>query len=244
MNPLKEFNSDFFRLSPNPTETKIRGFKNKEKGWHLGEGEPPTTFTIDIAVWFLGELLAREFSETDAFPGVWGEIEVCGYHEASDLGFIIERDGSVSALFERGEEEIESKEKTTVQEALRLLKSWSKIIFGLSDGSTASIGSPKKEDSDDLPSIIPATNVVFPYFLLNVQFSNQAAFAITSKSSTEESQISPIFSGRFLKTAGLGILPPNLNSMRSFETPVTTIYSELAIKRRETYLRNQNSLIS
>lgn len=88
------------------TLDKIRTFANLPLGWHYGRGNPPPATVIKDALRQLLNLLMLGYVETDAFPGVDGEIMVTAYRGGHCIQTTVETDGSfaVAHLF-NGEED-------------------------------------------------------------------------------------------------------------------------------------------
>src|SRR5580704_1477234 len=61
------------------TKDKIRSFRNLPQGWNYGRGGPAAEQTVQIAQDYLWMFMTLGFVETDAFPGVDGEIMVTAY---------------------------------------------------------------------------------------------------------------------------------------------------------------------
>ena len=122
------------------TEEKIRDFLTFPKGWHAGEGHGPNQETVDKALTVLSEMRKAGFCKTDAFPGVWGEIEVDAYLGVHCLDFIVEVNGTITSAYEVGKEDVEYEERIPFENAIKLLNEWAKRIFSSSESSRAAIG--------------------------------------------------------------------------------------------------------
>ncbi|MBC8180359.1 hypothetical protein H8E88_04465 [candidate division KSB1 bacterium] len=129
----------FYRKKPShPTIKKILGFGKREHGWHFGEGVPPSKDIIGKALLIVKKAIKADL-DTDAFPGVNGEIMVTIYHKNDYLEFTVEVDGKVTLVHERGEEEISYKEGLEISNALREMKNIGKYLWNISEAFTKTI---------------------------------------------------------------------------------------------------------
>ena len=99
------------------TERKIRGFRELERGWHYGEGVPIEQSTLDNAIVLHQEAVRLGFLETDAFPGLNGEVMFTIYLDDHYLEFILEPNGNVTFYREKSDEEISYQEGLSFQNA-------------------------------------------------------------------------------------------------------------------------------
>ncbi len=143
------------------TERKIRRFGEFEKGWHYGEGVSFEQSVLDNAIAMNQEAIRLGFYETDAFPGLSGEVMVTVYSSDHDLDFIFERDDSVTFCHEEGDKEICHEQGLSFQDAKVRIAEFRKNTwrqFGSSvDGITAASGA----DSRVLPSVTAQTTREF-----------------------------------------------------------------------------------
>lgn len=100
-----------------PTQKKIWSFKSLTKGWHYGEGVPFTKDLLERAIALNQDALNFGFFETDAFPGISGEIMLVIYHENQDLEFTIETNGQITFVHEIDGEEILYEESLSFEDA-------------------------------------------------------------------------------------------------------------------------------
>jgi len=82
------------------TPVKILSFGDLEVGWHYGEGGPIDSQTITAALEIYWQFFLAEFDDTDAFPGVDGEIMVTAYRGNHYVEVIVENDGTMSLSYE------------------------------------------------------------------------------------------------------------------------------------------------
>jgi hypothetical protein len=147
-------NNMLIRTSDNQDEPetlkKIDNFLYLEKGWHYGKGVSPSKETIAIAKKIAEQALSYIF-DTDAFPGIEGEIMVTVYHKEHYLEFTIESDGEITFVHEVNDEELVYKEGLKLQEAKIKLDDFCEKIWNISELSTESIMIPKRSDSKVWP---------------------------------------------------------------------------------------------
>jgi hypothetical protein len=103
----------FFRhmtrsFKSNETTRKIRSFANLKDGWHFGEGSLISEEAIFDALFLHVQILMAGFTETDAFPGLSGEIQVTAYWNENYFEFTREPDGRWTFIHENSDEEKES----------------------------------------------------------------------------------------------------------------------------------------
>src|SRR5688572_19040410 len=114
--------NDSNTISPDVTEKKIQSFKKLENGWHYGEGGPLEQAVIDNAILLNKEAIRLGFYETDAFPGVNGEIMFTIYFGNQYLEFIIEPVGNVTFSYEEEDEEVDYQEGLSFSDARMKIK--------------------------------------------------------------------------------------------------------------------------
>ena len=104
------------------TEQKIRAFASLPVGWQHGEGHPPSDSTIEHAI--ILNIYASDlgFKETNAFPGIEGEVQLLIYHERTTLEITLEIDDSVTFIHEQDDKEIESIENLTFCDTMKKLQ--------------------------------------------------------------------------------------------------------------------------
>jgi hypothetical protein len=87
-----------------PTGRKIESFRNLSHGWNFGEGVAFGQQVIEAALRLLAHLESYGYTETDAFPGLEGEILVKGYGRTDRVELIAESDGSFTFAVPGGSE--------------------------------------------------------------------------------------------------------------------------------------------
>ncbi len=194
------------------TAEKIMGFRQVQPGWHYGSGTQPSQETIDKALQLNAEASRAGFTETNAFLGIDGEIQVTAYHGPIYLELTVEPDGEVTFAFEQGDEEMAYEENLSLQEARERIGKFRGITwvsFGLSIRATTI---PKKDASKVLLFDHPAMVAEYPS-LTKSAFYKQAQVSVDiSKHITGTSPGRSLSSGTYL---------PNvfLNSAGSYSKP-------------------------
>lgn len=110
---------------PAATKTlrKIDSFRSLPEGWHYGEGGPIDPDTADRATDIYWCLLLNNFSQTDAFPGANGEIQIVAYSDDHFISIMIEPTGEYSLVHEIGNhdarEPIETSDVNSIKAVLQ-----------------------------------------------------------------------------------------------------------------------------
>lgn len=86
------------------TRKKLQGFGSLNDGWGFGEGVAFQPQVLNKASQLVRSANALGFEETDAFPGLNGEIMVTLYSGQHYWEFTIEADESVTFVYEVGNE--------------------------------------------------------------------------------------------------------------------------------------------
>lgn len=81
-------------LFEDETSKKISNFLTFKRGWSFGDGEPFSKVRIEESLKFHSTLIQTGWLQTDAFPGVNGEIRVTAYAHDTYLEFTLEADGT------------------------------------------------------------------------------------------------------------------------------------------------------
>ena len=76
------------------TQEKIRSFSELPTGWHYGHGVAVSQGTVAISLLFESFIKLIGFPETDAFPGITGEVMVAGYSRTNHVQVTVEPDGT------------------------------------------------------------------------------------------------------------------------------------------------------
>jgi len=86
--------------STHPTELKIIQFRELEDRWHYGQGVRFTDEVINTSLRLHRSLVMAGYSDTDAFPGVNGEVQVSVYDLPRSCEITIKKDGQWLIVFE------------------------------------------------------------------------------------------------------------------------------------------------
>lgn len=149
--------SQFYRYEPpffNPTEEKIKSFAGLKKGWHYGEGISISDELLDECLKFHRALNEFGFKETDAFPGLNGEIRITIYdsncyieftfNTLNDIDYCLEINGKEeeSKSFSQSEaydKEIREKEHLTQKEMAEKAHIAQSVIARIETGSSRTL---------------------------------------------------------------------------------------------------------
>lgn len=109
---------------PNILETfdLIDSFAKLPEGWNFGEGVAACLISLQQSQDLLRFAFDLGHKESDAFPGVGGEIQVCFYDEDDTLEITSEIDGTISITVEKNDETVLFKEKVPFTDAIKILK--------------------------------------------------------------------------------------------------------------------------
>ncbi|MCP4683059.1 MAG: hypothetical protein GY864_12055 [Desulfobacterales bacterium] len=120
------------------TKKKIQSFKELKSGWHYGEAVPLEQSILDKAISLNREAIRLAFFETDAFPGLNGEVMFTIYYEGHYLEFTFEPDGSVTFYHEEADKEISYQQGLSFQDAKTKIKEFRKETWKASASLTES----------------------------------------------------------------------------------------------------------
>jgi hypothetical protein len=88
----------------NPTIAKINSFKDLPENWSFGEGVVFDSSQMEKAINLVNIAYELGLKESDAFPGLNGEIMVTFYDNEDYWELILEPNNSVTYVYERGED--------------------------------------------------------------------------------------------------------------------------------------------
>lgn len=103
------------------TLEKIQSFAHFEAGWSFGEGVAFAQITLAKAVQLAKTAHMLGFHETDAFPGLKGEIMVTVYQGNEYWEFTLEPAETIIFVYERDDETITYEEGLPFEFAVSLL---------------------------------------------------------------------------------------------------------------------------
>jgi hypothetical protein len=94
-------------MGGNQIAKKIRSFSNLRAGWHYGQGGPILEDRINKAIKIHALLKYIGFLETDAFPGVDGEILLTCYFGNHYIEILVDTAGEISIYHEKDSDVVE-----------------------------------------------------------------------------------------------------------------------------------------
>ncbi len=103
------------------TVEKIESFRKFNDGWSFGEGVKFNAASLNKALQLVKTAHALSFQETDAFPGLNGEVMVTLYSGQDYWEFTIEPDESVIFVYERGQETLAYEEGLPFEFAVSMI---------------------------------------------------------------------------------------------------------------------------
>ncbi|MBM3301840.1 MAG: hypothetical protein FJY85_18050 [Deltaproteobacteria bacterium] len=172
-----------------PTERKIKSFRGLKHGWHYGEGEPIEEEILGDAISLFREATRLAFFETDAFPGLNGEIRVTIYLHDHYLEFTVEPDRSVTFHREMAHQEVCHEEHLSLNAAkARIADFRADRAWNTSDSSTSDIMTTIVADSRPSSSRTPAGQEEDPAFLSLVYSASsmlEGLYASISENTTQ-----------------------------------------------------------
>jgi hypothetical protein len=133
-------------LSANNTEDKILNFADVVSGWHFGEGASISASAIRDAMKLHNNFLMYGFYETDAFPGLAGEVRVTAYHGNQYFEFTREINGEWSYIYELDGAIEHELDGLTMEQAEETVKKVSNNIWNTYDIFQDSTGIFARED--------------------------------------------------------------------------------------------------
>jgi len=185
-----------FPPQSSPTEAKIESFSDLPKGWHFGEELAPSKEVIEKSL-KIEEAASLYGYETDAFPGIDGEIMVTVYHGNHSLEFTVENDSSIIFALEENDNEIDYKELLSFEDAMIELDRYNKLSghkWNILESSAYTILIEKDENLPAWLLKIPQIreSQLFPE---SVSANREIEYIPTSIDSTGESLLIPLSSG-------------------------------------------------
>lgn len=160
------------RLEPETIE-KIDSFLKLEKGWHYGEGDVPSKKTVESAKNLAEQAIWSSF-DTNAFPGIDGEILVTVYSKDYCLEFTVESDGKIIFVYEFNDQEIEYSEGLNFREAQKKLDDFCERIYNKKEWNTSGLSTS--------PIMIPEESVLsaWPLKIQKVMESLSSPYAAST----------------------------------------------------------------
>jgi hypothetical protein len=109
------------RVFMNPTIEKIQSFATYQSGWSFGEGVQFSENTVSKGIQLAKIAHTLGFYETDAFPGLSGEVMLTVYQGNEYWEFILHPDETLTFVYEKDEETKVYEEKLPFEFAVSLL---------------------------------------------------------------------------------------------------------------------------
>ena len=190
-------NSIYFSLAieSNDTQRKLCSFKHLAPGWHYGEGGPIDSDTIRLACQINKAAYFAGFRETDAFPGLDGCISLTIYHCDDFYELILNPEGKVTFVHERGSQELMYLQSISVHKAIALIEEFSPLLWKTTYESFTKITTTEEKNGSAAP-LSPAV-MESPSSVKCASNSRVRAFVTTSEpiTMTHGSQAIPLFFG-------------------------------------------------
>lgn len=194
------------KLSSNLSDTlqKIRSFQELGQGWHYGEGQGPRKEVVHLAEKVSQLLHVAFFCKIDAFPGVWGEIQVTAYLEEHFIEINILHNGSFEFLVEDrnqnellGFEELDFEGLMVKINLFKQQRLWKSYVY-----FPQIISTKIYPDSPALPSgILLVQEEESPYLRKSAPSRIQEAHVNTLTAITKESASNPRYFGNSVQTS-------------------------------------------
>lgn len=180
------------------TDSKIWHFLQLEEGWNFGEG---VGFSQDVVAKarYLNSLLGLNgFVETDAFPGLNGEIRVTAYWKTDYFEFTLESGGVWVFRHERNGEEADCRVAESLTDLFFIVSLLGRKVC--SSSASCQQGGTGILDSKDFRVWLsgPAPMEESRCFTKTAHWKSRQEFANTSSGTTRESQASHQFFGSLI----------------------------------------------
>lgn len=180
------------------TGQKIRDFQKFETGWHYKEGLPFSQNAISEALDLHFQILTAGFNETDAFPGLSGEIQVTAYWEDDYFEFTREANGLWTFVHEHVDDRLCKEKGLSLGGVIDIAVNLSQKICNMSESCRGNSGIPESADFRVLPSDPPVTEVEYPSSNVPAFTKSQVLLSVpTLEGITIESLGNRLYSGYF-----------------------------------------------
>ena len=134
------------------TTKKIMAFRRLTDGWHYGEGYHVDESVVNTALELHKRILSLGLYETDAFPGIEGNIVLTVYSGTECLEFTLMSNGNIQYCRERDDVEVCEEVSLTILQAENILKDFRQ-------------GTCRQFDFSTLDTMIAAKNAFVPRHL-------------------------------------------------------------------------------
>lgn len=149
----------------NPTNDKLRSFIRLGRGWYFGEGTNPGQSILSNAI-SLASLAQLCGWETDAFPGISGEVLVSIERGSEYYEIIFELNGSLTVVYEVDGEEVNRTPDLSFDDVITKISENSVFQCAIYDSFLRTTGTPVRNDSYLWLSETPLQNTAAVYQLL------------------------------------------------------------------------------
>ena len=126
---------------------KVNGFRKLTRGWHYGEGFAPDDNTINNAIDLLKIASSYGLQDSDAFPGIEGDILILLYSNNDILEFSFECSGEIDYIRQKDKTTIDEREHLDIKNAVQVIRNFRKESWKLSDYSPLDTSIPGLEGS-------------------------------------------------------------------------------------------------
>jgi hypothetical protein len=177
----------------NKTDLLIDSFLRVETGWHFGNGHRPLAKTVSDAKIINAEFVRVGISNTHAFLGVGGEIQITAYREDHFFECTIEANDSVTFIHEQKGDNVEYLELISLSDTLGKIATLSELVWRTSGLFIQASMTPFE---GGFPALLSKTLVEESRFLKkNVRWREELMFAPTSENITLPQQVNQLFTG-------------------------------------------------
>ena len=176
----------------NLVEKKIKSFLELSDGWHFSDGETPSIDVIEQAIKLHNTLVEVGLSQTDAFPGIDGEVRVTAYTRNSYYEFTIDKYFHVTFVYEINNRVQVFEEDLSINDAILRIRYWG-LRWASFESSTKDImtvgesGSKALHLDQEARMYQSSTEIASPI--------TARAYATTSKDTIREKEVPPLFIG-------------------------------------------------
>lgn len=166
------------------TKEKILKFAHLDVGWHFGEGVAISENSLGLGLAILDKLALIGFTETDAFPGVGGDVQITAYDLSDFYEFNIELDGTFTIVHERNGEELSYDASLSLMAALKRIEEFAFEKCDYSDSSILPTSTANVEGLQVRLSEIHQTAAESQLWIVPVLSRPQEQFALILPSTT------------------------------------------------------------
>ncbi len=174
----------------------LEQFKQLSVGWNFGQGVPSTPSAARSCQLIMSFVKRLKFDDIDAFPGIDGEIQLCIYLGAETLELVFEPNGTVTITLEKDDAFQCIAENVSTNKAFQILKDFKYNRCRDYTSLISSTISPQERDGFQVwPS--DQRRVESPLLIKSVPRIAAGIFVNTSGHTTPQSQVIPLYSGKF-----------------------------------------------